>query len=104
MGLICLPGEVCLPGEGSRARHCVRRPGPVRQTGVIHEGRGMKDHGVKPGMNGANVYAAINADGPNKVGARDTEAGGTWGTIADKWNHQMHTAPRPDACSTRQPP
>ena len=64
----------------------------------------MKDHGVKPGMNGANVYAAINADGPNKVGARDTEAGGTWGTIADKWNHQMHTAPRPDACSTRQPP
>jgi hypothetical protein len=52
----------------------------------------MKDHGVKPGMNGANVYVAINADDPNKVGARDAAAGGTWGTVADKWNHQMHTA------------
>jgi hypothetical protein len=51
--------------------------------------RYLKDKGVRPGMNGANVYAAINAGNANKLGARDAAAGGTWGTVLDKWKYQM---------------
>ncbi len=49
----------------------------------------LRDHGVKPGMSGANVYAAINAGDARKTGASDAHAGGTWGTVMDKWQHQM---------------
>lgn len=51
--------------------------------------RYLKDRGFKPGMGGLEAYAAINAGHVSRTGARDAAAGGTWGTVADKWNHQM---------------
>ena len=47
-------------------------------------------HGFKPGMDKYQLYAAINAGDPTKLGARDAAAGGTWGTVKQKVDHQMH--------------
>ncbi|UFS66937.1 hypothetical protein LO749_20815 [Paracoccus denitrificans] len=49
----------------------------------------LVDNGFKPGMGLMQMYATINAGSPDKVNASDTAAGGTWGTVADKVNHQM---------------
>jgi hypothetical protein len=51
--------------------------------------RYLRDHGVHAGMNGMNVYAAINAGHASRVWASDQAAGGTWGTVRDKWLYQM---------------
>lgn len=47
-------------------------------------------NGYIPGThNEANLYATINAGDPNKLGAKDEAAGGTPGTVLDKYNTQM---------------
>lgn len=47
-------------------------------------------NGYVPGQhNEANLYATINAGDPNKLNARDEAAGGTPGTVLDKYNTQM---------------
>ncbi|QXN71100.1 tape measure protein [Rhodobacter phage RcDurkin] len=51
--------------------------------------RYMQEHGFQPGMSGLDLYSTINAGRPGRYGASDTAAGGTWGTVADKWNSQM---------------
>ena len=48
------------------------------------------DRGFVPGKhNGLNLYATINAGGPDNINASDTAAGGTAGTVADKYYEQM---------------
>lgn len=49
----------------------------------------LRASGFKNGMSGLDLYSTINAGAPGKYGASDTAAGGTWGTVADKWNSQM---------------
>lgn len=50
----------------------------------------IKDQGFVPGeMSGVNAYAAINAGNANNIYARDRAAGGTPGTVLDKWTQQM---------------
>ncbi len=50
----------------------------------------LLDNGFKPGVHGGmNAYAAVNAGNATSIGARDAAAGGTWGTVADKWKYQM---------------
>src|SRR6185312_7391650 len=51
--------------------------------------RYFKDRGFKPGMSGMDLYSTVNAGSPGRYNASDTMNGGTWGTVADKWNHQM---------------
>jgi len=51
--------------------------------------RYFKDRGFMPGMSGLDLYSTINAGSPGRYNASDTAAGGTWGTVADKWNSQM---------------
>ncbi len=75
-------------GEPQRKKYGVYEGMPVGEQ-MQAVTRYLRDHGVKPGMNGMNVYAAINAGNAKKTGASDAGAGGTWGTVADKWNYQM---------------
>jgi phage-related protein len=50
----------------------------------------LLDHGFIPGKHtGLNAYAAVNAGSATATGARDAAAGGTWGTVRDKWEKQM---------------
>lgn len=47
-------------------------------------------HGYKPGEHrGVNLYATINAGDPMALGAKDEAAGGTPGTVEDKYYKQM---------------
>jgi hypothetical protein len=73
---------------------------PQREQFGYYEGMPIEDavrssadylvaNGFKPGMSGMDLYSTINAGAPGKYGASDEAAGGTWGTVADKWNHQM---------------
>lgn len=48
-----------------------------------------KAHGYEKGMGARQLYSAINAGGINRFNASDTGAGGTWGTVGDKLDHQM---------------
>lgn len=48
-------------------------------------------HGFIPGEHkGLNLYATINAGGPLNLNAKDEAAGGTPGTVEDKWYSQMN--------------
>lgn len=49
----------------------------------------LVSNGFKPGMSGMDLYSTINAGAPGRYEASDEANGGTWGTVADKWNHQM---------------
>lgn len=49
----------------------------------------MLASGFKPGMSGLDAYSTINAGAPGRYNASDAGNGGAWGTVADKWNHQM---------------
>ncbi|MDI6026714.1 phage tail length tape measure family protein [Corticibacterium sp. UT-5YL-CI-8] len=49
----------------------------------------FKDRGYKPGMSGLDLYSTVNAGRPGLHNRSDTANGGTWGTVADKWNSQM---------------
>ncbi|WP_189522430.1 MULTISPECIES: phage tail length tape measure family protein [unclassified Mesorhizobium] len=57
------------------------------QFGMIEQF--FKDRGFKPGMSGLDLYSTVNAGSPGRYGASDAANGGTWGTVADKWNFQM---------------
>jgi hypothetical protein len=52
--------------------------------------RYFQGRGWQPGMDGMNAYSIVNAGSPGRFNASDTAAGGTWGTVRDKWTHQMH--------------
>ena len=52
--------------------------------------RYFQGRGWQPGMDGLNAYSIVNAGSPGRFNASDTAAGGTWGTVRDKWEHQMH--------------
>ncbi len=73
---------------------------PQREQFGYYEGMPIEDavkasadflvaNGFKPGMSGMDLYSTINAGAPGKYNASDEKNGGTWGTVADKWNHQM---------------
>ncbi|PSJ60743.1 hypothetical protein [Pseudaminobacter soli (ex Li et al. 2025)] len=49
----------------------------------------FKARGFKPGMSGMDLYSTVNAGSPGRYNASDAMNGGTWGTVADKWNYQM---------------
>lgn len=49
----------------------------------------LVENGFEPGMSGLQLYSTINAGSPNRHGASDAHNGGTWGSVADKWNNQM---------------
>ena len=51
--------------------------------------RFFKGRGFKPGMSGLDLYSTVNAGSPGRYNASDAANGGTWGTVADKWNSQM---------------
>jgi hypothetical protein len=75
-------------GEPQRQKYGVTADStPTQQMEAVE--KYLRDRGVKPGMSGEQVYAAINAGSPYKTGASDAGAGGTWGTVADKWRYQM---------------
>lgn len=59
------------------------------QFGMIEQF--FKDRGFKPGMSGLDLYSTVNAGSPGRYNASDAANGGTWGTVADKWNQQMGT-------------
>lgn len=46
-------------------------------------------NGWKPGMGIMDAYSIVNAGGPGLYNRSDTAAGGTWGSVADKVNHQF---------------
>lgn len=76
-------------GEPQRAKYGVYEGMPVADQ-VRAAGRYLVDAGVKPGMGLLDVYSAINAGRVGRYNASDTAAGGTWGTVRDKVEHQMH--------------
>jgi hypothetical protein len=51
--------------------------------------RYFNSRGWQPGMDGLNAYSIVNAGSPGRFNASDTAAGGTWGTVRDKWERQM---------------
>ncbi len=51
--------------------------------------RYFNSRGWKPGMDGLNAYSIVNAGSPGRFNASDTAAGGTPGTVRDKWTGQM---------------
>lgn len=51
--------------------------------------RYFRSRGWQPGMDGLNAYSIVNAGSPGRFNASDTAAGGTWGTVRDKWERQM---------------
>lgn len=52
--------------------------------------RYLRDAGVKPGMGILDIYSAVNAGRVGRYNASDAAAGGAWGTVRDKVEHQMH--------------
>lgn len=75
-------------GEPQARKYGVHAGMPVAQQ-MDAVKRYLLDHGYRPGMSGANAYAAVNAGHASKLGARDYAAGGTPGTVLDKWRYQM---------------
>jgi hypothetical protein len=76
-------------GEQQRRQYGVTENSTITEQVEAAE-QYLLDRGFKPGVHtGVNAYAAVNAGNANKTGARDAAAGGTWGTVADKWNYQM---------------
>tara|TARA_R110000851_G_scaffold41082_2_gene103319 strand:+ start:4184 stop:4954 length:771 start_codon:yes stop_codon:yes gene_type:complete len=75
-------------GEPQREKYGVTKDMSVRDQ-VMATGRYFKDRGVKYGDGLLPMYASINAGHASKIHASDTAAGGTWGTVLDKVNHQM---------------
>ena len=51
--------------------------------------RYFQAHGWQPGMSGLDAYSVVNAGAPGRYNASDTAAGGTWGSVRDKWERQM---------------
>ncbi len=75
-------------GAAERAAYGITPGGTLAgQFGGIE--RFFKDRGFKPGMSGLDLYSTVNAGSPGRYNASDTANGGTWGTVADKWNLQM---------------
>lgn len=51
--------------------------------------RYFRDRGWRAGMSGLDLYSIINAGSPGRYDASDTAAGGTPGSVRDKWENQM---------------
>lgn len=49
----------------------------------------LQKRGFKPGGSLVDMYSTINAGAPGLEHRSDEAAGGAWGTVADKVNHQM---------------
>lgn len=75
-------------GANERSMYGINPGGSLAdQFGGIE--RFFKDRGFKPGMSGMDLYSTVNAGSPGRFNASDAANGGTWGTVADKWNYQM---------------
>jgi len=78
-------------GEPQAQQYGVNWDDPVRSQlgadGAIV--RYFNSRGWKPGMDGLNAYSIVNAGSPGRFDASDAAAGGTWGTVRDKWEKQM---------------
>lgn len=51
--------------------------------------RYFQANGWQPGMSGLDAYSIVNAGAPGRYSASDTAAGGTQGSVRDKWERQM---------------
>lgn len=49
----------------------------------------FQGNGWQPGMGLLDAYSIVNAGAPGRYNASDAANGGTWGSVADKVNHQF---------------
>lgn len=75
-------------GEPQRQKYGVYEGQPVADQLKSTE-RYLTDAGVRPGASLMDIYSAINAGSVGRENRSDAAAGGAWGTVADKVNHQM---------------
>lgn len=75
-------------GESERSSYGINPGGSLADQFAGIE-RFFKGRGFKPGMSGLDLYSTVNAGSPGRYNASDAANGGTWGTVADKWNLQM---------------